>query len=159
MKTKIKKTLIIAGIAMMGLMGIKYSYNTVNDEDNIKKIEYAQNALNRIDQELASDSLNPEERHELMLTRSEIQKEINTYSKNKKHNNEADVSALNARLNFARNTLARIEEELKSDTINPEERHELILTRINVQREIQELSRQLPNNAQPIVQPLPSREK
>lgn len=159
MKTKIKKTLIIAGIAMMGLVGIKYSYNTVNDEDNTKKIEYAQNALNRIDQELASDSLNPEERHELMLTRSEIQKEINTYSKNKKHNNEVDISALNARLNFARNTLARIEEELKSDTINPEERHELMLTRINVQREIQELSRQLPNNAQPIVQPLPSREK
>lgn len=32
MKTKIKKTLIITGIAMTGLIGIKYSYNTVNDE-------------------------------------------------------------------------------------------------------------------------------
>lgn len=158
MKTKIKKTLIIAGIAMMGLIGIKHSYNTVNDEDNTKKIEYAQNALARIEQELASDSLNPEERHELMLTRSEIQKEINTYSKNKKQNTGGDISTVNAQLQFARNTLACIEEELKSDTLNPEERHELMLTRANVRREIDELSRQLSNNTQPLIQ-MPAHEK
>ncbi|MDE6250189.1 MAG: hypothetical protein K2M34_00955 [Alphaproteobacteria bacterium] len=149
MKSKIKKTLLISGIAVLGLMGIKYSYTT-KDEDNTKKIEYAQNALTRINQELASDSLNPEERHELILTRNEIQKEVNKYSKNKKQDNDVDISTLNARLNFARNTLARIEEELKSDTINPEERHELMLTRANVRREIQELSQQLSGTAQAI---------
>ena len=158
MKTKIKKTLIIAGIAMMGLIGIKHSYNTVNDEDNTKKIEYAQNALARIEQELASDSLNPEERHELMLTRSEIQKEINTYSKNKKQNTGGDISTVTTQLQFAQNTLARIEEKLKSDTLNPEERHELMLTRANVRREIDELSRQLSNNTQPLIQ-MPAHEK
>ena len=37
---------------------------------------YCENALERITQELESDSLNPEERHELMLTKFNIEKEL-----------------------------------------------------------------------------------
>ena len=151
MKSKIKKTLLISGITVLGLMGLKHSYTTtINDEDNSKKIEYAQDALIRIEQELASDSLNPEERHELMLTRSEIKKGIAIYSKRKTNKPTSTKSELATRLEFAQNALARIEKELKSDTINPEERHELMLTRENVRREIQKLSQQLSGNAQAI---------
>lgn len=161
MKSKIKKTLLISGIAILGLMGMKHSYDTINDDDNAKKIEYAQGALQRVNQELASDSLNPEERHELILTRNEIQKEINAYSQRQKNKpgNGADVSALTARLEFAQNILDRIENELKSDSINPEQRHELILTRTNVRREIQELRQQISGASGVVAIPTPSREK
>lgn len=160
MKSKIKKTLLISGIAVLGLMGIKHSFDTINDEDNAKKIEYAQGALARVNQELASDSLNPEERHELILTRNEIQKEINAYSKKQKPTTDApNVSALTARLEFAQNVLNGIENELKSDSINPEQRHELILTRTNVRREIQELRQQISNATGANIIPTPSREK
>ncbi|MCM1294790.1 MAG: hypothetical protein NC311_04505 [Muribaculaceae bacterium] len=161
MKSKIKKTLLISGIAILGLMGVKHSYDTINDDDNAKKIEYAQGALQRVNQELASDSLNPEERHELILTRNEIQKEIDAYSQRQKTKNDngADIAALTTRLEFAQNVLAHIENELKSDSINPEQRHELILTRTNVQREIQELRQQISSTRGTRTIPVSSREK
>ena len=145
MKKLIKKIVLVSGIAILGLMGAKYSLDKSSDEDATAKIEYARNALAEVEAELQSDTLNPEERHQLIQTKSEIQKEIDSYAAKVKgiKDNGRNQKQLQQDLTYARNVLAQVEAELKSDTLNPEQRHELILTRTAIQQEIAEYSRQL----------------
>ena len=76
MNRNIKKILLTAGIATMGLTGAKIAIDNANEKDAMVKIEYARGVLDKIEEKLASDTLNPEERHELILTRESIAREI-----------------------------------------------------------------------------------
>ena len=75
-KKTVKKLLMMAGVAMVGLGGLKVSSDAIDAKEAITNIEMANDVLDEIQEQLESDSLNPEERHELILTRKAIQQEI-----------------------------------------------------------------------------------
>lgn len=91
MNKNIKKILLTAGIATMGLAGAKIAIDGANEKDTMVKIEYARDVLNKIEEKLASDTLNPQERHELILTRETIAHEIQESARRLSAKNRARV--------------------------------------------------------------------
>lgn len=104
MKKSIKQAILVSGVALVGALGIKNAVNRTSNRD------------------VADNSVKTE----------------NTVSAE-----PIDTAQVKHQLEFTRGVLADIEQRLKSDDINPEERHELTITRANVLAEIDELTRQL----------------
>ncbi|MDR1273787.1 MAG: hypothetical protein LBK12_04480 [Odoribacteraceae bacterium] len=79
---RIKKPLLIAGVILASLTGLKYGVEKLSDDDMSHKLKRAQEVLIDIKSRLDSHDLNPEERFELNRTYIAIQEELQDIAEN-----------------------------------------------------------------------------
>jgi hypothetical protein len=79
---RIKKLLLIAGVVLASLTGLKYGVEKLSDDDMSHKLKKAREVLVDIKSRLDSHDLNPEERFDLNRTYIAIQEELQNITEN-----------------------------------------------------------------------------